>query len=89
MHSQLFGVRKLNSVSSAENPILMIKVSNHVQVCYFSLETRSERLENQTEFSSTFFVLIIFFNIFFFYNRVEGSKINFPDMKINLPNNPG
>ena len=64
----------------------MIKVSNHVQVCYFSLETRSERLENQTEFSSTFFFLIFFL---IFYNRVEGSKINFPDMKINLPNNPG
>ena len=89
MHSQLFGVRKLNSVSSAENPILMIKVSNHVQVCYFSLETRSERLENQTEFSSTFFFLFFFKFFFFFYNRVEGSKINFPDMKINLPNNPG
>ena len=85
MHSQLFGVRKLNSVSSAENPILMIKVSNHVQVCYFSLETRSEHLENQTEFSSTFFFLFFIF----FHNRVEGSKINFPDMKINLPNNPG
>ena len=85
MHSQLFGVRKLNSVSSAENPILMIKVSNQVQVCYFSLETRSEHLENQTEFSSTFF----FKFFFFFHNRVEGSKINFPDMKINLPNNPG
>ena len=67
----------------------MIKVSNHVQVCYFSLETRSERLENQTEFSSTFFFLIFFLIFFFFYNRVEGSKINFPDMKINLPNNPG
>lgn len=35
------------------------------------------------------FPQLFFFNFFFFHNRVEGSKINFPDMKIDLPNNPG
>lgn len=45
-------------------------------------------LKTRRNFPQLFF-FNFFFNIFFFYNRVEGSKINFPDMKINLPNNPG